>query len=164
MAIPQQIDPTCLNDYLEIMTKAVFQAGVSWALVDSKWSGFRRAFEDFDPIKVSSFTDLDVSRLVQDTSILRSRKKILGTIDNARTILALEREYGGFSKFLRSKGSYEELSKDMRGRFRYLGELSIYYFLFRVKEPVPDFHEWIKTIEGNHPRMKEMVESCKIND
>jgi hypothetical protein len=36
--------------------------------------------------------------------------------------------------------------------------MSVYYFLFRVGEPVPEFEDWIKTIEGDHPRMREMVE------
>lgn len=36
MAIPEKIKPTNLNDYLEIITKAVFQAGVSWAQIDNK--------------------------------------------------------------------------------------------------------------------------------
>lgn len=55
----------------------------------------------------------------------------------------------------------ETLSRDMQKRFKYLGELSVYYLLFRVKEPVPDFDRWITTIDGQHPRMKEMVDLAK---
>ena len=36
--------------------------------------------------------------------------------------------------------------------------MNVYYFLFRVGEPVPPFKSWIKTIKGDHPRMKEMIE------
>ncbi len=163
MSIPEQIDPSSLNDYFEIMTKAVFQAGVSWAMVDKKWPAFRRAFVDFDAQKVAAFTESDIDRLMQDEGILRSQKKIVGTIKNAQMLLQLEKEHGSFAEYLRSLSSYEELSKDMRKRFKYLGELSVYYLLFRVKQPVPDFERWIATIDGHHPRMREMVELAKKN-
>lgn len=127
-------------------------------MVDAKWSGFRRAFKNFDPVAVASFTEAEIDRLAADASILRSRNKIKGTIKNAQTILELDQQFGGFQNYLRSKSSYEELSNDMQKRFKYLGRLSIYYLLFRVKENVPPFDQWIQTIEGHHPRMKEMVE------
>jgi 3-methyladenine DNA glycosylase Tag len=161
MSIPEQIDVRGLKDYLEILTKAIFQAGVSWKLVDDKWPAFREVFADFDPEKVAAFDQADIERLLQDARILRSPKKIQGTIENAKTILALDREFNGFKSYLRSKKSYKELSADIRKRFKYVGELSVYYFLFRVKEPVPAFEQWITTIEGEHPRMKEMVEHAR---
>src|SRR5277367_3457900 len=151
--IPEQIDPKGLSDYLEVMTKAVFQAGVSWALVDKKWDGFKRAFKNFDPSLVAAFDAQDIERLTSDEGILRSKSKIAGTIHNAKTMLALEKEFGTFKKYLQSKQSYEDLSADIRKRFKYVGELSVYYLLFRLKEPVPPFDDWIKTIEGDHPRM-----------
>jgi DNA-3-methyladenine glycosylase I len=156
--IPEQIDPKGLNDYLEIMTKAVFQAGVSWALVDSRWDAFKRAFKNFDPSLIAAFGEDDIGRLMADPGILRSKNKIAGTIHNAKTMLALEKEFGTFKNYLRSKKTYADLSTDIRKRFKYVGELSVYYFLFRVKEPVPPFDSWITTIEGYHPRMKEMVD------
>jgi DNA-3-methyladenine glycosylase I len=140
------------------MTKAVFQAGVSWAMVDRRWTGFKRVFKNFDPAAVASFTDADLETMMADPEILHSKNKILGTIHNAKTMLALQEEFGSFKTYLRSKKSYEELSADIRKRFKYVGELSIYYFLFRVKEPLPPFESWITTIEGHHPRMREMVE------
>jgi len=45
----------------------------------------------------------------------------------------------------------------LRKRFKFLGELSAYYFLFRVGEPVPRFEDWEKDIPGDHPRMREMI-------
>ncbi len=161
MPIPEQIEPKKLADYLEVMTKAVFQAGVSWAMIDNKWPAFKKAFAKFDPEKVASFTESDVERLLNDTSIFRSRAKIEGTIANAKTMIAMDREFGGFAEYLRSKNDYAALSKDIQRRFRYIGELSVYYFLFRVKEPVPKFEEWIGTIEGDHPRMREMIEQAR---
>jgi len=46
---PKQIRPKRLSDYLEVMSKAVFQSGMSWRVVEAKWPGFREAFFEFDP-------------------------------------------------------------------------------------------------------------------
>jgi hypothetical protein len=42
---PDQIDARRLGDYIEVMSKAVFQTGISWAVVDKKWPGIRDAFQ-----------------------------------------------------------------------------------------------------------------------
>ncbi len=159
MAIPEQITPTRLNDYLEVITQAVFQAGVSWAQIDNRWEYYKKAFKDFDVETISSFEDADIERLMTEPNVMHSKKKIVATIKNARTILAMDKAHGGFQNYLRSKKTYEELVADIRKRFSFLGEMSVYYFLFRVGEPVPEFEGWIKTIEGDHPRMREMVEA-----
>lgn len=164
MAIPERIHPTRLADYLEIISKAMLQAGVSWKLIESKWPAFKEVFEDFDPALVSKFSAKDIDRLMEDARILRSRKKLEATVKNAQTILDLDKEHNGFANYLRSKSSYEELSADMRKRFKFVGELSVYYFLFRIHEPVPPFESWLETIEGDHPRMKEMVELARQTD
>jgi 3-methyladenine DNA glycosylase Tag len=161
MAIPEQIDATKLDDYLEVMTRAVFQAGVSWAMIENKWKNFQLAFDNFDAHKVAKYTDSDVERLANDAGIFRSRAKIVGTIANAKMLVQLEREFKGFKYYLRSKKSYKELSADLKKRFKYMGDMNAYYFLFRVKEDVPDFQKWILTIEGDHPRMHEMVEAAQ---
>lgn len=163
MSIPEQITPQKLGDYLEIISKAVFQAGLSWAQIDKHWTGFCEDFNDFEPAKVANFDDSDIDRLMQHPEVIHSRKKIVATIANARTILELDKQHNGFANYLRSKSSYEELSKDLRKKFKFFGELSVYYFLFRIKEPVPPFEEWITTIEGHHPRMREMVEHARKN-
>lgn len=157
MAIPQRIRPTKLADYLAIMTRAVFQAGLSWALIESKWDDFERAFHGFDPARIAHLSEAEISWLAEESSIVRSRRKIVGTVENAKTMLALEREYGGFAKYLRSFPDYESLRADIRRRFQYVGDLSVYYFLFRVGEPVPPYEEWAKTVEGTHPRIREML-------
>ena len=41
---PPQVKPKRLGDYLEVMSKAVFQSGMSWQVVNKKWDGIRDAF------------------------------------------------------------------------------------------------------------------------
>jgi Methyladenine glycosylase len=156
MAIPRQIEPQSLADYLAVLSRAIFQAGLSWALIENKWPAYERLFEGFDPLKVAHFDDTDIDRIAADPAIVRTRKKVAATVENARTMLALDREFG-FAGYLRSFDTYDALSADLRRRFKFLGDLGAYYFLFRLKEPVPPFEEWETAIPGDHPRMREMV-------
>jgi DNA-3-methyladenine glycosylase I len=139
---PKRIRPKSLADYLEVLTKAVFQSGISWKVIEAKWDGFREAFHDFDPKKVARFTPDDVDRLTQDTRIVRNRRKIEATVDNALEIVALDKEHGGFRKYLRSHGSFDETVADLRSHFRFLGETGSYFFLYVVGEKVPSHEEW----------------------
>ena len=139
---PKKITPKALRDYLEVMTKAVFQSGMSWRVIDAKWDGFRIAFEGFDANKVAKFTPDDVNRLTQDTRIVRNRRKIEATVDNAVEMVALDREHKGFRNYLRSHGSFDETVADLKRHFGFLGETGSYYFLYVVGEKVPPRDEW----------------------
>lgn len=156
-AIPDQVLAPQLRDYLEVMSKAVFQAGLSWAAIAKNWDSYLEAFDRFEPKIVALYGDGDVDRLMGTDGVLHSRKKIQATIHNARTILELDGQHSGFARYLRSFGSYDEFAKDFRKRFKFMGEMNVWYFLFRVNEPVPRFEPWLATIQGDHPRMKEMV-------
>jgi 3-methyladenine DNA glycosylase Tag len=140
---PKQIKPKALGDYLEVTTKAVFQSGLNWKVIEAKWEGFREAFEGFDPEKVARFTPADVDRLAQDTRIVRNRRKIQATIDNAVEMVALDREHKGFRNYLRSHGSFDETVADLKRHFSFLGETGSYYFLHVVGEKVPSHEDWM---------------------
>ena len=162
-AIPDRLKNASLNDYLEVMTRAVFQAGVSWAMIAAKWDGFRDAFFNFEVARVAAFDEGDVARLSADETILRSPKKIRATIKNAQTILELHGAHNGFENYLRSFPDYPTFAKDFRKRFKFMGEMNVWYFRFRVGEDVPNFEQWLPTIEGEHPRMKEMVAKARAD-
>lgn len=157
MAIPERIENPTLADYLAVMSRAVFQAGLSWKMIESRWDDYLRLFDGFDPALVAHYGEGDVERILADGGVVRTRKKIVATIENARALLELERRPGSVSGYLRSFGDYEALTADLRARFKFLGALSAYYFLFCTGEPVPRFEEWEKTVPGDHPRMREMI-------
>ena len=142
MEAPKKIRPRSLADYLEVLTKAVFQSGMSWQVVEAKWDGFQRALDGFDPASVAALTPRDVDRLMKDASIIRNRRKLEATVDNAVEMVALEEEYGGFKRYLRSHKGFEETAADLKQRFRFLGDLGAYYFLYVVGEKVPPHDEW----------------------
>jgi DNA-3-methyladenine glycosylase I len=148
MEAPKQITAKTPDDYLEVITKAVFQAGISWRVIAAKWDGFREAFHGFDAEKVASLTPKDVDRLAADTRIVRNRSKIEATVENAETILGLEEEFGSFRKYLRSHPDFESTVSDLRKRFKWLGDSGAYYFLHVVKEPVPPHEEWMAAHGG----------------
>ena len=140
---PPQITPKSLDDYLEAMTKSAFQSGISWDVIHAKWDGFREAFKSFNVEYVADLTPRDVEKLMKDTRIVRNRAKIDATIHNAQTLIDIDKEFGTFKKYLRSyKGDYEALVKNMKKRFKFLGDSGSYIFLWTVKEKVPDYHEW----------------------
>ena len=146
-----------LSDHLAVMTRAIFQAGVSWAQIDAQWERLVEALEGFEPVKISRYADDDVRRILATPRILHSERKIRAAIDNAKQMLALDREYKSFQAYLRSHDTYEALTADLRRKFKYVGDVSAYYYLYRVGEKVPPFGRWIKTVEGDHPRIREMV-------
>jgi len=77
-----------------------FQAGVSWVLILRKRENFRRAFDGFDPVKVSKYTEKDVERLMNDPGILRNRLKIRSAISNAQRFLDVQEEFGSFDRYI----------------------------------------------------------------
>jgi 3-methyladenine DNA glycosylase Tag len=151
MEAPKQVKPKRLNDYLEVMSKSVFQSGMSWKVVEAKWPGFKAAFFDFDPVRIAELDPPDVDRLAEDTRIVRNRKKIEATVHNAETMLELDREHGSFKKYLRSHGSFDDTVADLRKRFKFLGDTGTYVFLYVVGEPVPPHEEWMAAHGGSTP-------------
>jgi 3-methyladenine DNA glycosylase Tag len=143
MEAPPQIRPKSIDDYLEQLSKSVFQAGISWRVVDAKWPTIKPAFRGFQVERVARMGDREIDALASDPRVIRSRPKIAAVVHNARAILDLERN-GGFRKHLRSFDDYEELATDLKKRFKFVGDSGTYHFLWTVRHPVPDWHEWAK--------------------
>jgi hypothetical protein len=138
----KRIKPRSLADYLEEMSKSVFQAGISWKVVEAKWPGIKDVLHRFDPQALSELTISEIDLLVQDKRIIRNRRKIEAIVGNAQKLLELDKQYGGFRNYLRSFNSFEELTKVLRKQFKFLGELGSYHFLWVVGEKVPSWEEW----------------------
>jgi hypothetical protein len=155
--IPRVIAAPTLDDHLEVMTRAIFQAGLSWAFIESRWETFRAAFGNFAIAAVAAYGDYDVERLMTEDGIVHSRSKIVGTIANARALGALVAEYGDVAAYAKAFPSYDALYADAKKRFAYLGDLSCYYWLFRTGLPVMKFESWMERQKSDHPRMREMV-------
>ena len=76
------------------------QAGLSWSTVLNKREGYRKAFANFDPVKVARFSEKKIETLIQNPSIIRNRLKITSAVSNARAFLAIQKEYGSFDTYI----------------------------------------------------------------
>jgi DNA-3-methyladenine glycosylase I len=95
------------------------QAGLSWKTILDKREGYRRAFEGFDPAKVSRFDDATVERLLLDPGIVRNRLKVASAVRNAEAILA----FGGGTAFADHLWSFVGGVPQVH-RFRRMGDLA----------------------------------------
>ena len=138
---PQKVEPHALAGYLEIMSKSVFQSGLSWKVVESKWPGIREALQGFDPRFISELSEPQLEQLLQDQRIIRSRRKLGALVYNAVRMLELEQKHGSFRDYLRSHVNFEDTLKDIRRQFKYMGDAGTYHFLYVVGEQVPPYDE-----------------------
>jgi DNA-3-methyladenine glycosylase I len=84
----------------EFITLEGAQAGLSWATILKKREGYRRAFHDFDAVRIARYNRRSVERLMNDTGIVRNRLKIESTISNAKAFLELQQSEGSFADYL----------------------------------------------------------------
>ena len=70
----------------EKLSLEAFQSGLSWITILRRREGFRRAFDEFDWLRIAAYGDDDVARLMADEGIIRNRAKIEATIANARVL------------------------------------------------------------------------------
>ena len=130
----------------ETLTLEAFQAGLSWLTVLRKRDAFRAAFRDFEPSAVARFGTRDVARLVRDPDIIRNRAKIEATINNARRLPDVSKEFGSFGAYVwdyEPKSSPANLagvpreatalSKDLKKRgWAFVGPTTVHSFMESV--------------------------------
>jgi len=84
----------------EFMVLDAFQAGLSWKTILHRREGFREAFDNFDPIKISEYTEEKIQTLLANASIIRNQSKIRSTVTNAQAFLQIRKEFGTFDRFI----------------------------------------------------------------
>ena len=101
------------NDRLtfEFLALEGFQAGLSWRTILNKRENFRKAFDNFEPIKVAAYSDDDRKRLLGDSGIVRNRAKIDATINNAQLFLEVQRDFGTFDRYIWQFTGYQTLRR-----------------------------------------------------
>jgi len=76
------------------------QAGLSWETVLKKRENYRKAFSDFDPVKVSRYGDKKIETLLGNKGIIRNRLKIASAVNNAKRFLEVQKEFGTFDAYI----------------------------------------------------------------
>lgn len=137
----------------EMLTLEGAQAGLSWSTILRKRAAYRTAFASFEPARVARFDARRRAALLQDAGIVRNRLKIESTVSNARAFLAVQKEFGSFSRYLwdwvggqpvingwQTRGQVpasnelsDRISRDLKKRgFRFVGSTIIYAYLQAV--------------------------------
>ncbi len=137
----------------EFLVLEGFQAGLSWVTVLKKRDNFRKAFANFDIKKVAKFDAKKIEALMQDQGIIRSRPKIEAAVNNAKCVLAIQKEFGSFDKYVwgfvggktivnkpkslkdipKTTAISDAMSKDMGKRgFKFWGSTICYAFMQAV--------------------------------
>ncbi len=94
--IPQHDD----KKLFEFLVLEGAQAGLSWSTILKLREGYRKAFSNFDPLKVSKYTSKHIEKLLNNPKIIRNRLKINSAINNAKYFLKIQKEFGSFDKYV----------------------------------------------------------------
>ena len=143
--------PETDTEYFENMTRCIFQAGLSWQLISNKWPNFQKAFYSFKISKIAGFGAKDITRLSNDTGIIRNKRKINATIHNAREFERIIKKYEGFQSWLDSldkSNNYNPVVKHLKSRFKHVGPSTAHIFLWSVGEPI----KYDESIHSRPPR------------
>ena len=119
------------DELFERLILEINQAGLSWTTILKKQDGFRKAYHNFNIKKVAAYKDKDIQRLLNDAGIIRNRLKVHAAVENAKTILGLQKEFGSFKNWLahHHPKTKEEWTKLFRKTFRFTGGEIVNEFL-----------------------------------
>jgi DNA-3-methyladenine glycosylase I len=137
----------------EMLNLEAAQAGLSWHTILVKRENYRNAFDSWDVIKISQYTDKKIEKLLQNPGIVRNKLKINSTITNAKAFLSVQKEFGSFDHYIwqfvnhrpiinhwkemkelpaKTKES-DAMSKDLLGRgFKFVGSTICYAYMQAV--------------------------------
>jgi DNA-3-methyladenine glycosylase I len=76
------------------------QAGLSWSTILNKRPAYRIAFDHFNPVKVARYGEVKIAALLENAGIVRNRLKIRAAVQNARALLAVQKEFGYFDAYI----------------------------------------------------------------
>jgi len=76
------------------------QAGLNWLMVLKKRENYRKAFDNFDPVKIAKYNQRKINSLLNNEGIIRNKIKIQSAIQNAKTFLKVQDEFGSFNKYI----------------------------------------------------------------
>ena len=76
------------------------QAGLSWETILKRRDGYRKAFKNFDPVKVARMTDAELEKQLKNTDIIRNKLKVYAARKNARVFLEIQKEFKSFDAYI----------------------------------------------------------------
>jgi len=121
------------------LSKAVFNAGFSYQVVNNKWEDIKEVFYDFEPKIISNWTVDEISKALNSPKIIRNSRKVTAIVSNAKVFLDLLNKYRTFENYLKSfrEKPYEEKQKILSKQFKWLGPTGAHFFLWSIGEDAP---------------------------
>jgi len=119
------------NELFARLILEINQAGLSWTTILKKKDNFYKAFDGFDIDKVSRYKEKQITRLLNDSGIIRNKLKVNAAIENAKAIKALQKEFGSFKNWLHHHHpkTKEEWMKLFKATFKFTGGEIVNEFL-----------------------------------
>jgi hypothetical protein len=125
--------PCSDNDHFEALTAAVFSARFNPMIVCRRWPSIRQAFADFHLCDVASWSNSDAEQILVYPGMIRSRKKVMATLRNARELLEKVKVHGSVQSYIASFGTdTQALIDEFDGWAHYIGAPSIRCYLHCV--------------------------------
>ena len=129
------------DQYLELISKAIFASGFSWAVVEHRWPDLRREFYRFSATQLAPLDETDIERLRTSPGVISNERKISAVIEAARFVLDRRAEFGSIGRWLDGTGTFHERQKALR-RMRFIGPFGAYFVLSVAGHDVPDYERW----------------------
>jgi len=138
------------NKHFEFLVLESAQAGLSWITILKRRENYKKAYDNFDPVKVAAYDEQKINELVNNPGIIRNRRKIEASVNNAQRFLEVQKEFGSFDSYLWDfvnnetiKNEWDDISKmpantelsskiskDLKKRgFRFVGSTVIYAYI-----------------------------------
>ncbi|RFC53777.1 DNA-3-methyladenine glycosylase I [Brumimicrobium aurantiacum] len=107
------------------------QAGLNWAMILKKEEHFFKAFDGFKINVVAKYDEEKIEELMNNSGIIRNRRKIEAVIYNAKQIMNIQNKNGSFKLWLDKHIGYslKEWTKLFRKNFKFTGEKIVEEFL-----------------------------------
>ena len=86
--------------HFEFLVLESAQAGLSWLTILKRREHYRSAYDNFDPEKISQYSQRKIDQLLSDSGIIRNRRKIDASIKNAQQFLNIQQEFGSFDSYI----------------------------------------------------------------
>ncbi len=141
------------NKHFEMITLESAQSGLSWTTILAKREGYREVFHNFDIDTVAQMSEADIETLVQNPAIVRHRQKIAATLNNAKAMQKVQKEFGSFTQYIWAFVDFtpidnncqalsdvpsktelsDKISKDLKKRgFKFIGTTTVYAYMQAV--------------------------------
>jgi DNA-3-methyladenine glycosylase I len=131
------------SEFFARMLLEIFHAGLSWTLIWNKHEALYGAYDNFDIDAVAAYGSADIARLLADPNVIRSERKIVAAIENARSVQEIQDRDGSFQDFLlalpkSTNGKINALKK----AFKFMGPGTSRGFLEATGLVAPPHHDY----------------------